>query len=63
MEIAKRNGAIMSNGRINYYRVTFMKGQGGSIKEETWDRKNHHHTCCKSQAYWRHKVDCPRLKI
>jgi len=61
-KIAERNGAIMANGQINYYRVMFMKGQGGSKKEETWDRQNHWHTCCKSKVSWRHKTSCPKLK-
>jgi len=61
--IAERNGAIMSNGEINYYRVMFMKGQGGSSKEETWDPGKHWHSCCKSKVCWRHKNNCPRLKV
>jgi hypothetical protein len=62
-KVAERNGAIMSNGEINYYRIQFMKGQGGSPTEETWDRKNHWHTCCKSRVCWRHKIGCPRLNF
>lgn len=60
--IYERNGAIMSNGQINYYRVAFMKGQGGSVKEETWNRKEHQHDCCRSRVAWRHKTECLRLK-
>lgn len=59
--IYERNGAIMSNGEINDYRVAVMKGQGGSITEETWNRQAHHHNCCKSRVPWRHKTVCPRL--
>lgn len=61
--IYERNGAIMSNGQVNAYRVAFMKGQGGSVREETWNRQEHHHNCCKSRVAWRHRTECPRLKI
>jgi hypothetical protein len=60
-EIYKRNGAIMSNGQVNDYRVAFIKGQGGSCKETTWNKEKHHHNCCKSRVAWRHKTGCPLL--
>ena len=62
-EIAERNGAIMSNGMPNYYRIEFMKGHGGSKKEETWNKAEHQHSCCKSRVSWRHKTGCPRLEF
>lgn len=55
------NGAICSTGRPNAYRYSFLKGYGGSIKEETWNRNKHEHNCCKSKVAWRHKSICPRL--
>jgi len=58
-----RNCAICSTGRRNEYRVAFIKGQGGTKKEETWNEKKHMHTCCKSKVPWRHKYNCPRLNI
>jgi hypothetical protein len=62
-EIAERNGAIMANGQKNYYRIMVMKGQGGSSREETWNRDRHVHTCCLSRVPWRHKTGCPRLNF
>lgn len=60
---ALKNGAICSTGRKNAYRYSFLKGQGGSAKEETWNRDSHIHNCCKSRVSWRHKTDCPRLNF
>lgn len=60
-KILERNQAILSGGGVNYYRVMFMKGQGGSRKEETWNKAEHHHDCCRSRVPWRHKTECPRL--
>lgn len=62
-KIYERNGAILSSGERNKYRIAFMKGQGGSRKEETWNKNHHWHTCCLSKVPWRHKTSCPRLKI
>lgn len=62
-EDKKRYGMIMPSGEINYYRVMFAKGMGGSSKENTWDRSAHMHKCCRSKVCWRHKTSCPRLKI
>lgn len=59
----EKYGMIMSNGRDNYYRIMFAKGQGGSQREETWDRTGHNHTCCGSKVSWRHKTVCPKLNF
>ncbi len=56
-------GAMCATGSVNYYRVTFMQGHGGSRKEETWNKAAHIHTCCQSKVPWRHKKDCPRTKL
>ena len=50
-----------SNGMINYYRVTESLGQLGSRKEDTWDKQNDQHSCCKSKVAWRHKISCLKL--
>jgi hypothetical protein len=60
-DIAERNGAILSRGGINAYRHAFLKGQGGSAREETWNRKEGIHTCCRSRTKWRHLTSCPKL--
>ena len=54
-----RYGMILPGGKINYYRLMFAKGQGGSKREDTWNKKEH--TCCHSKVCWRHKVGCPGL--
>lgn len=59
----EKYGMIMSNGEVNYYRVMFAKGQGGSRKEKTWNKIKHKHECCKSKVPWRHKSACPRLVL
>jgi uncharacterized repeat protein (TIGR04076 family) len=59
---AKENGAICSTGIKNAYRYAFLKGQGGSIKEETWNKFKHEHICCQSRVAWRHKTKCPKLE-
>ena len=61
--IAQRNGAICSTGRKNAYRYAFLKGQGGSMKETTWDSVSKKHSCCQSKVSWRHKTACPRLRF
>lgn len=59
----EKYGMILSRGGINYYRVMFAKGQGGSRKESTWQKETHQHSCCLSKVPWRHKTACPRLKL
>ena len=59
----KRNGLWCSTGSKNAYRVAFAKGQGGSVGEETWNRTGHQHECCKSKVAWRHRTECPKLKL
>lgn len=54
-------GLIMSSGKMNKYRMAFVLGQGASIKEQSWDRRRHHHRCCKSNVSWRHLKNCPKL--
>lgn len=56
-------GAICSTGKVNAYRLAFLQGRGGSRKEETWNKKKHLHTCCKSAVPWRHLRNCPRLYL
>ena len=50
-----------STGIVNGYRLAFMRGEGGSRKEETWNEKRHTHSCCGSRVPWRHKVNCKRI--
>jgi hypothetical protein len=57
----EKYGMIMPSGKDNDYRIAIAKGQGGSAKEETWERTQHWHSCCKSKVAWRHKTSCPRL--
>lgn len=51
----------------NFYRMCFARGTGGSRKEETFDKNIGNgaggHKCCGSKVPWRHKANCPRLKI
>lgn len=54
----KEIGLIMSNGEINDYRYYQIIGQGGSYKEESWNKIKHRHDCCKSKVAWRHKTGC-----
>lgn len=46
------------SGSIGDYRL----GQAGSVSEETWNRRRHHHDCCGSRVPWRHKDSCPKLE-
>lgn len=59
----KRNDAILKSGKKNQYRIAFIKGQGGSTREESWNRQDHWHDCCKSKVPWRHKSNCPRINF
>lgn len=59
----EKYGMLLWDGTVNYYRVMFAKGQGGSRKEETWNREEYKHTCCQSKVPWRHKTQCPRLTL
>lgn len=43
------------------YRMAFARGLGGSIKEKTWNKELHMHSCCGAKVNWRHHGDCPRL--
>lgn len=54
-------GMIMSNGKENFYRIMFAKGQGGSKKESSWNRNKHQHDCCQSKVPWRHRTSCKNL--
>jgi len=59
----KKYGLYLPSGQTNYYRIQQMKGQGGSTKDETWDKATHHHTCCQSKVPWRHKTSCSQLNF
>lgn len=45
-------------GRQNAYRRAFKDGLGATRKEFTWNKYEHHHTCCGSKVCWRHKTFC-----
>lgn len=57
----KELGLIMSDGQMNRYRKSFIEGLGGSVKDKTWSRGKHRHSCCKSKVFWRHLKTCPQL--
>lgn len=42
----------------NVYRLAVLNGEVASVTDPTWDKKTHRHTCCQSQACWRHKKAC-----
>jgi len=56
------NGAELSSGGGNAYRIAFMKGQGASSKDESWNKEKHQHACCGSKVSWRHLIRCPMLR-
>lgn len=57
-------GIVCSTGITeNAYRIAFAMGQGGSTKEDTWNKPTHEHTCCHSKVPWRHKAKCPGLNF
>lgn len=58
VEEKQRLGLIMSSGCVNDYRYYQYIGQGGSRKEDSWNKKKHWHDCCKSKVPWRHKTGC-----
>lgn len=60
LERKQELGLIMSNGFLNEYRYYQIIGQGGSYKEESWNKKRHWHVCCKSKVVWRHKTGCKK---
>lgn len=58
LEEKQRLGLIMSNGLLNQYRYYQFTGRGGSYKEKSWNKADHHHDCCGSKVAWRHKTGC-----
>ena len=57
-EEKQRIGLIMSNGEMNEYRYYQYIGQGGSYKEDSWNKQKHQHDCCGSKVAWRHLTGC-----
>jgi|GEM_PF-2669993 len=53
-------GLIMRDGKTNKYRTAFIEGVGASIKDRTWNRKKHQHSCCGSKVPWRHLINCSK---
>lgn len=58
LERKRELGLIMSNGKMNDYRYYQFIGQGGSAKEESWNKAKHKHNCCGSKVAWRHTTGC-----
>lgn len=59
----KRYGLYLSGGGLNDYRIAMATGQGGSVKDSTWNKPHNKHTCCNSRVAWRHKSNCELLKF
>lgn len=57
------NNLYCKTGRENGYRMAFLRGKGGSRKEESWDRIKNKHSCCGSMVSWRHRVECYKIPL
>lgn len=49
---------MMPSGRINHHHWYREKFGLCSVKDSTWSKKKHHHTCCKSRKAYCHLSGC-----
>lgn len=53
---------LMPSGRVNEHKWYKQKFGRGSVKDTTWSRENHWHSCCMSKRAYRHKLGCKNRK-
>ncbi len=53
---------LLPSGRVNEHKYYKIKYGVCSVKDSTWDRKKHWHTCCKSKRAYRHLAGCENRK-
>lgn len=65
--VALMRSSKLVNLQTNNRALAFLRGQGGSTKDDTWvrttlSRTKGYHSCCNSKVFWRHKDSCRKLE-